>query len=131
VAGALALLVVAAVVVAVVMFGGSPEETEPTPSAGPSGGAAVPERIAPPELVGTPVLDGTTVVITVSNPDPQEDDQFVWKLSNRPDQPQLRPVEGDVVRVEGYVEGTPSCADISVLRKGKTSDALTVCYPPA
>jgi hypothetical protein len=129
--GVLAALVVAAVVVGVVLFGGDPADPTPSESPKPGSTAAVPQRIEPPVLTGDPALDGTTVVFPVENPEAADGDTLIWKLSNRPDQPDQHPVGADgVIRVEGYA-GTPVCVDVLIVRKGKTSDPLTACYPPA
>ncbi|WP_166865952.1 serine/threonine-protein kinase [Salinibacterium sp. ZJ70] len=132
VVGALALVVAVAVVVGVLVFGADADsEAKPTASTAPTGSAAVPTRIAPPEAASPPALDGSSVVFPVTNPDPQEGDAFVWRLANRPDQPGLRPIDGDTAIVDGYTEGTPLCIEVMVLRKGKTSEPLTTCFPPA
>ena len=65
------------------------------------------------------------------NPDAAEGDNLIWKLSNRPDAPEQHPLGADgIIRVEGY-NGTPLCVDVLIVRKGKTSDPLTACYPPS
>jgi len=127
---AVAAIVIGAVVVGIVLFGGSPEEQAPTagPSTEPT--AAVPDRIPSPELAGEATAAGSVVTFPVTYDDPVEGDLLVWKLS-RADQQQLHPVEGDVVVVDGYVEGTPLCVDISLRRDGQLSAPLTVCYPSA
>ncbi|AYF98511.1 serine/threonine-protein kinase [Protaetiibacter intestinalis] len=130
VVGVLAALVVAAVVVGIVLFGGSPEEAGPTPGASSSPDAVVPTIIPVPELASAATAEGTVVTFPVTNPDPEDGDRLVWRLS-RADQPQLKTAEGDAVVVDGYTEGTPLCVDIMILRAGKTSDPLTTCYPPA
>ena len=131
VVGGAAVLIGAVVVVSIVLFGGTPAEPASSETPRPSSTLAVPERIASPVLDEDPALDGTTVVFAVENPDPAEGDTLIWKLSNRPDQPQQRPVDGDgVIRVEGY-SGAPVCVDVLVVRKGDTSEPLTACYPPA
>ena len=129
--GVIAALVVAAVVAGIVLFGGDPAEPTPSESPKPGSTAAVPQRIEPPVLAGDPALDGTTVVFTVENPDAADGDNLIWKLSNRPDRPEQHPVPAEgSIRVEGY-SGTPLCIDVLIVRKGKTSDPLTACYPPA
>ena len=129
--GALTLVVVAAVIVGIVLFGQNAADpnADPTTSKTPTGGSAVSTRVDAPVAAGEPTLDGTTVRFPVTNPDPEEGDSFVWKFSNRPDQPGMHPVEGDVAVVEGYTAGSPLCVDIMVLRKGKTSEPLTTCFP--
>ncbi|MGN6274029.1 MAG: serine/threonine-protein kinase [Protaetiibacter sp.] len=129
--GVIAALVVAAVVVGIVLFGGDPAEPTPSESPKPGSTAAVPQRIEPPALAGDPALDGTTVVFTVENPDAADGDNLIWKLSDRPDRPEQHPVPADgIIRVEGF-SGAPLCIDVLIVRKGKTSDPLTACYPPA
>lgn len=131
VVGVVVALVVAAVVVGVVLFGGDPQNPAPSESPKPAPTVAVPQRIEPPVLAAEPALDGTTVVFTVENPDAADGDTLIWKLSNRPDRPDQHPVADDgVIRVEGYA-GSPLCVDVLIVRKGKTSDPLTACYPPA
>lgn len=131
VVGVVAALVVAAVVVGIVLTGGAPTDPDPTPSASGGGEAAVPEVIPVPVLVGAPTLDGSSVTFTVENPDPADDDQFMWQLTNRPDLPQRHTSDDGVIVVDGYAAGAPLCIDVSVLRAGKTSDVLVACYPPA
>lgn len=124
-----AAIVIGAVVVGIVLFGGSPEQAPTTgPSTEPT--AAVPDRIPSPELAGEPTAAGSVVTFPVTYDEPQEGDLLVWQLS-RADQQQLHPVEGDEVVVDGYVEGTPLCVDISLRREGQLSAPLTVCYPSA
>ena len=131
VVGIIAAIVVAAVVVGIVLFGGDPQDPTPDKTSKPTPTAAVPQRIEPPVLVGAPTLDGSTVVFTTSNPEPADGDRLIWKLSNRPDQPEQHPLgEDGVVRVDGF-SGSPVCVDVLIVRKGKTSDPLTACYPPA
>lgn len=132
VVSAVAVLVVVAVVVGIVVFGG--ERDEPVASgetAKPVPTAAVPVRIEPPVLVDAPTLDGSTVVFTVENPDVTDGDTLIWMLNNRPDRPEKHAVgAGGEIRAEDYSGGT-LCIDVFVVRKGKTSDPLTSCYPPA
>jgi hypothetical protein len=131
VVGVIAALVVAAVVVGIVLFGGDPAEPAESETPRPSTTAAVPQRIEPPVLAAVPALDGTTVVFAVENPDAADDDTLIWKLAARPDQPEQHPVGADgIVRVDGYA-GAPLCIEVLIVRKGKTSDPLTACYPSA
>jgi serine/threonine protein kinase len=131
VAGVVAVLVVAAVVIGIVLFGGDAAEPTPSDSPKPPPTAAVPQRIEPPQLAEDPSLDGTTAVFTVENPAPADGDALIWRLSNRPDQPEQHAVGADgIIRVDGYA-GAPLCVDVLIVRKGKTSDPLTACYPPA
>ncbi len=125
-----AAIVVAAVVLGIVLFGGSPDEQEPTNAPGGEPTSAVPDTIPVPELAGAATASGGTVTFPVTYADPEDGDLLVWQLS-RADQPQLHPVEGDTVVVDGYVEGTPLCVDISLRRDGRLSAPLTVCYPAA
>lgn len=128
---AVAVLVAGAVVAGILVFGADPGMTEPDETTKPAPTVAAPQRIEPPVLVEPPSLDGTTVVFTVENPDPADGDTLIWKLSNRPDRPEQHAVgTGGVIRAEGYVDG-PLCIDVLIVRKGKTSDPLTSCYPPA
>jgi len=132
VVGIVALLVVAAVVVGIVLSGGAPQPVEPStsPTTGGGGQAVVPEKLPVPELAGDPQLAGDVVTFTVESPDPEDGDQFMWMLSNRPDVPKRHTSDDGVIAVEGYVAGTPLCIDVMVLRAGKTSQPLTACYPP-
>jgi hypothetical protein len=118
-------------VVGIVLFGGDAADPTPSQTPKPSTTAAVPQRIEPPVLAADPVLDGTTVVFAVENPAAANGDTLIWKLSNRPDQPEQHPVGADgVIRADGYA-GSPLCVDVLIVRKGKTSEPLTACYPPA
>lgn len=126
-----AVVVVAAVVVGLVLSGGAAGEQDPDPVVTSTGESALPSRILAPELAAPPTLEGSTVTFALSNPEPQGDDRLVWRLAGRPDQPTLRPVEGDVLRVDGYTAGAPLCVEVMVLRNGKTSEPLAACYPPA
>jgi hypothetical protein len=124
-------LVAAAVIVGIVLFGGDAADPTPSQTPKPSTTAAVPQRIEPAVLAADPVLDGTTVVFAVENQAAADGDTLIWKLSNRPDQPEQHPVGADgVIRVDGYA-GSPLCIDVLIVRKGKTSEPLTACYPPA
>lgn len=125
-----AALVVVAVVVGIVLFGGTPTEDDPTSAPSTEPTAAVPDRIPSPQLAGDPTAAGSVVTFPVTYDEPQDGDLLVWQLS-RADQQQLHPVEGDAVVVDGYVEGTPLCVDISLRRDGQLSAPLTVCYPSA
>ncbi|QNO38136.1 serine/threonine protein kinase [Protaetiibacter sp. SSC-01] len=130
--GVVAVVVAAAVVIGIVLSGGAPDAAPtPKPSSGGGGGEAiVPTTIPVPVLAGAPTLEGATVTFTVENPDPEDDDQFMWQLSNRPDLPQRHTSADGVIAVDGYAAGSPLCIDVMVLRKGKTSDVLIACYPP-
>ncbi|RQP08984.1 MAG: serine/threonine protein kinase [Microbacteriaceae bacterium] len=129
--GVVAAVVAAAVVVGIVLTGGEPGAApSATPSTGGGGEAIVPTAIPIPVLTGTPTLDRTTVTFTVENPDPEDADQFMWQLNNRPDLPQRHTSADGVIAVDGYTGGAPLCIDVMVLRKGKTSDVLIACYPP-
>jgi hypothetical protein len=131
VVGVVVALVVAAVIVGIVLFGGDAADPTPSQTPKPSTTAAVPQRIEPPVLAADPALDGTTVVFAVENPAAADGDTLIWKLSNRPDRPEQHPVGADgVIRVDGYA-GSPLCVDVLIVRKGKTSEPLTACYPPA
>src|SRR5690606_35647942 len=95
VVGVVVALVAAAVIVGIVLFGGDAADPTPSQTPKPSTTAAVPQRIEPPVLAADPVLDGATVVFAVENPAAADGDTLIWKLSNRPDQPEQHPVGAD------------------------------------
>jgi hypothetical protein len=125
--GVMAAVVVAAVVTGVVLFGDqtSPEAVAPSPS----GSGLVLRTVPTPELDGAVVAEGTTLTVPVANPDPEDGDTFLWRISNRGAAEGLRPADGDLVRVEGF-DGAPLCVEVFILRSGKTSPTpLEICYP--
>ena len=77
--------VAAGVVIAIVL--GQPvgpvEGVGSTPTA--TGAPVVGTSIPTPQIAGPPTSDGSTVTFTFTNPDPQPDDLFVWRISNRTD----------------------------------------------
>jgi hypothetical protein len=129
IAGIAAVLVAGAVATAIVLGGAStPGGSEPSPA--PSTAPVVADAIPTPELVGSPQADGTNLTFTVANPDPEADDRFVWRVSNRAQSEAVRPAEGDTIVVADYAAGSTVCVEVSVLRAGKTSPRpLEECYP--
>ena len=129
VVAAVAVLVAAGVALALI-FGqtGTPEAGDSTPTAtsGPVVGSVIPT----PQIAGPPVSDGATVTFTFTNPDPQDDDLFVWQISNRTDSEPVHRAEGDSFQVTDYVPGSTVCVKVSILRSGKTSGKpYETCYP--
>lgn len=125
--GVVAVVLAAVVVIGIVLFGDqvSPEAVAPSPS----GPGIVLQSVPTPEPAGDVVLQGSTVTLRVTNPDPQPGDTFLWRISNRAASEGLRPADGDLVEVEGF-DGTTLCIEVFVLRSGKTSPApLEICYP--
>jgi len=130
--GAVAALVTAAVVVGLVVTGAEPADEGLSPGATNAPvdqGAVVPETIDAPVLIAAPLREGATVTFEVENPDPLDDDQIIWRVSNRAASEQLRPAEEGRVVVSDYVDGSTLCVEVSVRRAGKLSEPLEVCYP--
>lgn len=130
VVGGAALLIAAGVVIALVL--GQPvgpvEGAGSTPTA--TGAPVVGTSIPTPQIAGPPTSDGSTVTFTFTNPDPQPDDLFVWRISNRTDSEPLHRAEGDSFTVDDYAPGSTVCVSVSVLRNGKTSaKPYETCYP--
>lgn len=129
--GAVALVVVVAVVVGVVLTGGDVASPAETPDTRPTGGSAISAVVPTPELAGVPSADGSVVTFPVTIPDAAAGDQLVWQL-HRPDAQKRSIAAGDSIQVDGYVDGTPLCIDVYVLRNGRnSSEPLVACYPPA
>jgi serine/threonine protein kinase len=130
--GGVAAVAVIAVAVTLGLLGGGPAP-RPTPSASaPSAGGSdvlVSESIPTPEI-GSVVPEGSNLVFTLVNPQPEEGDHFVWKRSDRPASEPLRELAADSFVVEGYAIGQTVCVEASVTRGGKTSPRpLEQCYP--
>jgi hypothetical protein len=126
--GSLAAVIVAAIVVSIVVFGppGSLVGGE-TPT--PSGEPVVIDTVPTPELVSKGIENGVLLFV-VSNPDPQDEDVVVWRISNRTESEALHRADGDRFDIPDYVDGATVCVEISILRSGKTSPRpLEECYP--
>jgi hypothetical protein len=103
------------------------------PQAGETPGASAPPvviaSVPTPELVSKGI-EGGVLVFVVSNPDPEDEDAVVWRISNRTEGEALHRADGDRFDIPDYVDGTTVCVEISILRSGKTSPKpLEECYP--
>jgi serine/threonine protein kinase len=126
--GGVAALVAAGVVLAILL--GNPVtpqagEPEPTGSAGP----VVPTSIPVPQLASGPVAEGSTITWTFTNPDPEDNDAFLWQISNRTDSEPVHKADGNSVSVTDYVPGATVCVRVSISRNGKLSAPYETCYP--
>lgn len=125
-----AVLVAGAVVVALVIGGLPGQEQTAEPTTGPTAPPVITAAVPTPELSGDPIAEGATVTFTVSNPEPEDGDRFVWRISNRTASEAVRPITGDTIVVEDWASGSTVCIEVSVLRAGKTSaQPLEACYP--
>jgi eukaryotic-like serine/threonine-protein kinase len=128
--GVVCALVLGAAVVGIVLGGSAePEPLDTSAPASTDQAAVVPDVIPSPELVGAPAVDGSTLRVTVVNPDEVDADQLVWRISNRSASEPLRAVEGDTIVVDGYDGVSTVCVEVSVRRAGKLSQPLEVCAP--
>lgn len=126
--GAVAVVIAGGVTAGILLGGGAPTDPNPT-SAAPTGGAIVIDTVPSPELAGPPVVDGSALTFTLTNPDPLDGDRFVWRLDPAPDEG-YRPLDGGVLTIADYVQGTTVCVEVFVLRDAKTSPVpLRTCYP--
>jgi len=127
---AVAVLLIAAVIGASVIFGGGlieqPDAEEPTE---PDGGSAIVDQTTPdPENgVGTPSADGTSVTFTWQNPDEQDGDRYRYARSETPGDDQ--PIDEPSVTIDGVSPGALTCIDAYIQRSGQVSNPLTICYP--
>ncbi len=125
--------IVGAVVIGIALSGtgidGSDLEIDPEPSTPTGEAAVVPEVIDPPVVVDPPARDGTSVVFSVANPAPADNDQMLWRISNRGASEPLRTVDAGEVVVSDVADGSNVCIEVSVRRAGKLSDALEICFP--
>ncbi|MDO8337380.1 MAG: serine/threonine-protein kinase [Microcella sp.] len=126
------LLLAIAIAVAVVVGGGAVRER---PDAGATDPADEPGIAIPVVTVPSPVLvsaqpsaDGSAVVFTVANPEPEDGDQLRWA---RAEQPGVRsPVDGDRIVVPLSAPGARVCIEAEIIRAGRASAApLESCYP--
>ena len=128
IAGSAAVLIAVAVVVSLVVVG-SPSEPDITAAPSPTGGSAVVAGIPTPKLASA-VVEGTTLVFSVTNPEAEAEDGFVWKRSDRTASEPLRRSADGRLAIEDYVEGSSVCIEVGVLRSGDTSaNPLQTCYP--
>lgn len=124
-----AVLVAAGVALALI-FATPPVPGDDEPTAASTSEPVVPTTIPTPQIAGPPVSDGSTVTFSFTNPDPQDDDVFVWRISNRTDSEPLHKAEGDSFQITDYTPGSTVCVSVSVLRAGKTSaKPYETCYP--
>ncbi|WP_167041483.1 serine/threonine-protein kinase [Salinibacterium sp. ZJ454] len=128
VGGGVAALITIAVIVSLVVFG-APTAPQAAPQPAGTGGSAIVQSVPQPTLVSA-VQEGTSVVFTVGNPEPQDGDIYVWKRSDRPESEPLRPTADSRLVVEGYEPGSTVCIQVSIRRDGDvTADPLEGCYP--
>ncbi len=126
------LLLAIAIAVAVVVSGGAVRER---PDAGTTDPAEEPGIAIPVVTVPSPVLvsaqpsaDGSAVVFTVANPEPEDGDQLRWARAEQPGE--RRPVEGDAIVVPLSAPGARVCIEAEIIRAGRASAApLESCYP--
>jgi len=129
VVGAAAVLVAAGVVAAIVL-GGPVVPVEPTAGPSPTGGAVVIDSIPTPQIAGAPAVDGSNLTFTFTNPEPEDGDVFVWRISNRTASEPLHSAEGNSFAITDYAPGSTVCLEVSILRSGKTSaNPYETCYP--
>ena len=70
------------------------------------------------------------LLFVVTNPDAEDEDVVVWRISNRTESEALHRADGDRFDIPDYVDGQTVCVEISILRSGKTSpQPLEECYP--
>lgn len=126
------LLLAIAIAVAVVVGGGAVRERPDADAADPPDepGIAIPVVTVPsPVLVSAqPSADGSAVVFTVANPEPEDGDQLRWARAEQPGE--RRPVEGDAIVVPLSAPGARVCIEAEIIRAGRASAApLESCYP--
>lgn len=126
------LLLAIAIAVAVVVGGGAVRERPDADAADPADepGIAIPVVTVPsPVLVSAqPSADGSAVVFTVANPEPEDGDQLRWARAEQPGE--RRPVEGDAIVVPLSAPGARVCIEAEIIRAGRASAApLESCYP--
>jgi len=129
--GGIGLLAAAAIVVTAVVLGGTATQDDAAPTPDPThGGSAIVDTVPPAPVDGaaTPTADGTGVVFSFRNPEPQDGDAFRWNRSEDPDQSQ--PLAEGAVTVPRQ-DGERVCVDVVVSRAGRLSDPLKICYPDA
>lgn len=124
-----AVVLIAAAVALALIFGGPPSPN-PTPDPTPGGGEGIVDAGIPtPVLVGQPTEAEGNLVVTVENPEPEDGDAYLWRISNGLASEPPRRETTDTITLEGYT-GEKVCLDIRIVRAGKTSPvALEVCYP--
>jgi serine/threonine protein kinase len=128
VVGSLAAVILAAVVISIIVFGppGGPQAGETTGASQPP---VVIATVPTPELVSAGI-EGGVLLFVVRNPDPQDEDVVVWRISNRTDSEALHRADGDRFDIPDYAEGTTVCVEVRILRSGKTSpEPLETCFP--
>lgn len=124
------LLLAIAIAVAVVVGGGAVRERPDAADPPDEPGIAIPVVTVPsPVLVSAqPSADGSAVVFTVANPEPEDGDQLRWARAEQPGE--RRPVEGDAIVVPLSAPGARVCIEAEIIRAGRASAApLESCYP--
>ncbi|MCU1514166.1 MAG: serine/threonine protein kinase [Microbacteriaceae bacterium] len=129
VVSAVAVVIAAAVVLGFVVFG-TPSATTATPKPSATGGeSAIVETTPVPVQSAGPVLSDSTVTFSVVNPKPNTGDSFLWRISNRGDSEPRHNSSNGSISVQDYATGTTLCIQAFVVRKGKESAPLEMCYP--
>ncbi|KQV24533.1 serine/threonine-protein kinase [Yonghaparkia sp. Root332] len=126
------LLLAAAIAIAVVVGGGDVRERPEAGSNDPTSepGIAIPVVTVPSPVLVTaqPSADGSAVVFTIANPEPEDGDQLRWARAEQPGE--RRPVEGDAIVVPLSAPGARVCIEAEIIRAGRASAApLESCYP--
>jgi len=127
---AVGVLVIGGVIAAVILNGGPAVRENVAPSPKPTtGDSALISGIVPTPVdgVATPSADGATVTFTWVNPDPEDGDTYRYALSENPSA--IKPLE-EASFTRDTAAG-PVCIDGYVVRGGKYSEPLTICYPDA
>lgn len=124
---AAAVLIVAGIVISFVVVGSPTATLSPEPTA--TGGSALVETTPVPVRSAGPVLSGSTVTFSAVNPKPVEGDSFIWQISSRGDNEPRHSSSNGSIPVQGYRQGETLCINVHVVRKGKQSAPLEMCYP--
>jgi serine/threonine protein kinase len=128
-AAALALVIVAVVVVSIVVAGGNVVDDDPlpTPTATGGGGPAIVENAVPTPEGPVVAKSGDVVTFTFVNPAPEDGDSYQYARSENPTA--VFAIPEPVVSIAGIADGQSTCVDTYVVRSGKRSAPLTICYP--
>jgi len=127
VSSVVAVLIAASIVISFVVVGSPTATLSPKPTA--TGGSAVVETTPVPVRSAGPVLTGGTVTFSAQNPKPKEGDSFIWQISSRGDSEPRHTSSNGSIPVQGYRQGETLCINVFVIRKGKESAPLEMCYP--
>lgn len=126
-AGVVAVLAIA-ITLSLTVFGTptGPDTTQPT--AEPDGPVVLDQVETP--VIASVTPEGTDLVFTVENPDPEEGDIFIWKRAGlTSDEPSRSNEDGRIV-VPEYTAGQTVCVSVSIVRSGRESaNPLEQCYP--